>query len=497
MGVPPLLGRTFTRAEATPPNHRVLVLSFRTWQRRFGSDPGVIERTVSYGGSPYRIVGVMPAGFTFPIAEPDGWRPAAETPQMLQMRAQHFLDVVGRLKPGVSIEQARQDLEEIAVRAQKQYPSTNDQRGTTLVPLQEALAGELRTPMLLLGAAVAILLVIGAVNVANLMLVEATARRREMALRAALGAGRMRIVRQLLVEGLILAAAGGALGVALAAGAISLMSRVVVTYVPQLDRIALDGRVLAFAVALSGLTGLIFALAPALAASRADVQGELREGARGTVGGARRLRSVFVVIEFAAAVVLVIGAGLLVRSFWNVLRVQPGFSSEGVVVAAISLPPRYQDDGPILQFYDEVMARLTARGDVRAVGIVNNLPVSGSAWTTWLTIENRPRPTGEPPEVGYRTATPGYFAALRIPVLEGRGLAGADTKQAMPVVIVNRALADRFFPGGDAVGSRVRIGPNPNAPWRTIVGVVGNVHHAGPDAEVQPELLLHGAKDVN
>jgi putative ABC transport system permease protein len=365
------------------------------------------------------------------------------------------------------------------------------------VPLNEALAGELRTPMLLLGAAVAILLVIGAVNVANLMLVEATARRREMALRAALGADRVRLLRQLFIEGLMLAAGGGALGIALAWIAVRGIGRIAVEYVPQLDRIAVDARVLGFAILASAITGLVFALAPASVASRPDLQHELREGARGTVGGARRLRAAFVVIEFAAAVVLVIGAGLLLRSFWNVLRVAPGFASDHVLVANVELPPRYQDDAPTIAFYNDVLGRLNARGDVRAAGVVNNLPVSGNAWTAWLTIENRPGLAGEPPEVGYRTASPGYFAALRIPVLEGRGFADADTAESLLVAVVNRALAERFFPSGDAVGSRVRLGPNPKAPWRTIVGVIGNIRHDGLESAVAPEAFLPSAQDVN
>ena len=497
MGVKPMLGRTFTGADATPPHHRVLVLSYTAWENHFGSDRGVIDRTVSYNGTPYRIVGVMPRGFRFPTRDGDGWRPMAETPQMLQTRAQHFLNVVGRLRPGTTLSDARQDLEDVAARAQKQYPGTNDQRGTTIATLGEALAGELRTPMLLLGGAVAILLIIGAVNVANLMLVEATSRRREMALRAALGADRLRILRQLLVEGLTLAAGGGALGVVAAWLSVRAVGRFGAAYVPQLDRLALDSRVLAFAIAVSAITGLVFALAPAFAVSRPDVQHELREGARGTVGGARRLRSAFVVIEFAAAVVLVIGAGLLFRSFWNVLRVEPGFAGDHVLVANVALPPRYQDDRPITQFYTDVLSRLGARGDVRAAGVVNNLPVSGNAWTAWLTIENQPRPAGEPPEVGYRTASAGYFAALRIPVLEGRGLADSDTPDSLRVAVVNRALADRFFPRGDAVGSRIRLGPNPKAPWLTIVGIIGNIRHGGLEADAAPEAFKPTAQDVN
>jgi predicted permease len=497
MGVRPLLGRTFTRADATPPNHRVMVLSFSTWQNRFGSDPNVIDRSVQFSDVTYRVVGVMPPGFAFPLREVDGWKPVAETAQNLQTRAQHFLSVVGRLKPGASLDDARADLEAIAVRAQTLYPGTNDQRGVTLAPLQEAIAGDAQAPMLLLGGAVAILLIIGAVNVANLMLVEATARRREIALRAAVGADRFRVVRQLLVEGLVLAFAGGALGVALAWGTTLAVARAAVDYVPRADAIVMDGRVLAFALLLSALTGVAFALAPALLASRADLQQDLREGARGSVGGPRRLRAALVTIEFAAAVVLVIGAGLLLRSFWNLVRVQPGYATEHVLIASVELPNRYDKDATIAQFYSELLARLSARPGIRAAGIVNNLPVSGAGWTTWLRIENTPLPPGEPPEVGYRAASPGYFSAVRIPILEGRGIAETDTPESMKVVVVNRALVDRFFAKGDAVGRRIRIGPNPNAPWRTIVGVVGNVHHMGPEVEPTAELFLPDKQDVN
>ena len=497
MGVRPLLGRTFTRGDVTPPNHRVLVLSFRAWQNHFGSDPGVIDRTVRFDEAPYRIVGVMPAGFQFPLRDGDAWRLVAETPQTPQERGQHLFTVVGRLRPGVSFDTARQDLEQVAIRAQKLYPATNEQRGTTLASLQDAMAGDLRSPMLLLGAAVAVLLVIGAVNVANLMLVEATARRREIALRAAVGAGRFRIFRQLVVEGLMLALGGGALGVALAAGTVKVVARAAVDYIPRADQIAVDGRVLAFAVVLSGFTGLVFALSPALLASRADVQHGLREGARGAVGGSRRLRAVFVVVQLAAAVVLVIGAGLLLRSFWNILRVQPGYASDHVMVATVQLPRKYDNAAAITQFYGDLLARLAGRGGIRAAGIVNNLPVSGSSWTAWLTIEHVARPDGQPPEVGHRSASPGYFGALRIPVLDGRGLADSDTPDSLKVALVNHALASRFFPRGGAVGARIRIGRDPKAPWRTIVGVVGDVRHTGPEKEPGPEVFLPVTQDID
>jgi putative ABC transport system permease protein len=495
--VQPLLGRTFTEADSVPPRHRVLILSNAAWETHFGSDPTVVGRMVQLSDTPYQVVGVMPRGFAFPVRDVDGWRPMARTPALLQQRAQHFMAVFGRLRPSMTIDDARRDLETIAVAAQRAHPDTNDQRGTTLASLADAIAGDMRRPMLLLFAAVGLLLLIGVVNVANLMLVESAARRREIALRSALGAGRLRIARQLLVEGVLLSVCGGAAGLALAAAGTRWLARIAADYVPRIQDVRMDARVLAFAAALSIVTGICFALAPALAACRADVQHDLREAGRGTIGRSRRLRAVLVFVELAAAVVLVIGAGLVLKSFWRVLSVSPGFATTGVLTADVDLSSRYDKDPVVNQFYADLLSRVVALPGVAAAGVVNNLPVGGDAWTAWLTIENAPRPAGEPPEVGYRTASPGYFAAMQIPVLEGRGLADSDTPESMRVAVVNRALADRFFPDGHAVGTRIRLGPNPKAPWITIVGVVGNVRHGGPEAEPKPEAFKPTVQDVN
>lgn len=493
----PLLGRTFVEADAVPPRHRVLVLSYATWQAHFGGDPAVVGRTIQYNDNPYQVIGVMPRGFAFSAPDVDGWRPTARTEAFQQQRAQHFLSVVGRLRPGATFDDAQRDLETIAVAAQRAHPDTNDQRGTTQAPLADAISGEVRRPMLLLFAAVVLLLLIGVVNVANLMLVESASRRREMAVRTALGADRLRIFRQLVVEGVLLSACGGAAGLALAVAGTRWLVRIAADYIPRIQDVGVDARVLGFAAAISLVAGVSFALAPALAAGRADVQQDLREAGRGAVGGGRRLRSVLVFVEMAAAVVLVIGASLVLKSFWRVLSVSPGFATTGVLTADVELPSRYQDNAPINQFYIDVLTRVQAMPGVTAAGIVNNLPVGGSAWTSWLTIENAPRPAGEPPEVGYRTASAGYFTTMQIPVLEGRGLADSDTAASMPVVVVNRALVDRFFPNGRAIGSRIRLGPNPKAPWFTIVGIVGNVRHTGPEVEPLPEAFRPTFQDVN
>jgi predicted permease len=497
LGVTPALGRPLTAADGVPPNNRILILSHAVWQTHFGSDQSVIDRTVQFAGEPCRIVAVMPQGFTFPDRSIDVWRPLGMRAETLELRAQHFFDVIARIKPSVTLEQARADLENVAIGAQKKYPETNDQRGTTMVPLQDAVVGDVRKALYLLGAAVGLLLLIACANVANLMLVQSAARRRELAVRSALGADRYRLVRQLLVEGAVLALVGGAAGVAMATWLTRVIARVAVDYVPRMTDVRIDPTVLTFALVLSLGTGFIFAVLPATRASRSNAQRDLREGARGSVGGGRWMRNSLAVIEFAAAIVLVVGAALLLESFWHVLRVEPGFATTHVLTVETELPQaRYEKDESIRQFYHDLIERLSANPGVRAAAIVNNLPLTGQAWTAWLTIENRPKLAGEPPEVGYRIVTPGYLAAMQIPLVQGRWLADSDTPESMKVVVVNKALAQRFFPAGDAIGSRIRLGPNPKAAWLTVVGVIGNVRHEGPEVEPAPETFKSFTQDT-
>lgn len=495
LGVAPLLGRGFTPNDVPPAQH-VLVLSHATWMAHFGGDPAVIDRLYRFGDADYRVVGVMPSGFEFPDRTVDVWRPLAERPELMATRAQHFMFVVGRVRPAFTVSQAAQDLERIASDAQRSYPQTNERRGTTMVMLRDAVVGDVRAPIYYLGLAVGLLLLIGCANIANLMLAQASTRRREMAVRAALGAGRARLVRQLLVEGTMLAMLSGAAGVLIAWRGTEIIARLAVDYVPRVATIGIDPVVLLFAAALSMTTGVVFTIVPALRASRPNVQHDLRDAGRGTTSGGRTLRDGLVIVELAAAVVLVAGGALLLESFWRVLRVNPGFTTTQVLVVDPELTQsRYQTGPAIAQFYVDVIARLQSVPGIRAAAAVNNVPLSGQAWTSWLTIENRPRPAGEPPEVGYRSATPGYLAALQIPLLQGRWIADSDTAASMRVAVVNKALADRFFPNGDAVGSRIRLGPNPKALWKTIVGVVGNVRHAGPEAEPAPEAFQPFAQD--
>lgn len=498
LGVTPALGRSFAASDAIPPHHRVLILSSTAWLTHFGGDARIIGRTLQLDGIAYEVLGVMPPGFAFPARTTDAWRPMVMTPQVLATRAQHFLEVIARVSSSATLEQARDDLESVAVADQRAYPQTNQERGTTMVPLQQAIVGDVSRPMYFLGAAVALLLLVACANVANLMLVQGAGRRREMAIRSALGADRFRIVRQLLIEGLLLAVLSGTAGILLAGWLTRMLARLAVDYVPRVTTVRIDPVVLAFAILLSLVTGLVFAFAPAVRASRSDVQRDLRDGARGATSGGRVIRGALVIAEFASAVVLLVGATVLLESFWHLLNVNPGFQPNHVLAVATDLPSvRYSQDPPIRQFYSDLLGRLSRVPGVQAAGIVNNLPLSGEGWTTWLTIENRARPEGQPPEVGYRIATPGYLSAMGIPLLQGRWIDDSDTPDSMRVIVINKALEDRFFPDGHALGQRVRLGPNPKSPWRTIVGVVGNIHHAGPETAADPEEFHPFAQDTS
>jgi putative ABC transport system permease protein len=498
LGVPPALGRTFTDADAVPPRHRVAVLSDRVWQQRFGSDPAIVGRRITLEGNAYEVIGVMPRGFAFPDRDVDLWRPAAISPQVLQTRATHFFSVVGRLAPGATLDAARTDFEAVALRLQRQYPATNDQRDVTIVPLHEQVVGDVRQALYLLAAAVALMLLIGCANVANLMLVRATSRRRELAVRAALGADRARLVRQMVIEGLVLAGGAGLVGVPLAAWLTSVLSIMAADYLPRASEIHLHFRVLLFATILSMGTGVLFALAPGWLSSQPDVQEALRQGTRGAGArpAARRLRSILVIAELAIAVALLVAAALVARSFVGVLRVEPGFSTDHVVTGSIALPgSRYGDDAPVIQYYETLLARVRGLPGVRAAGAVNALPLDGSGPTAWIAIEGMPSPAGEPPEVNYRAATPGYFEAMAVPIVAGRGFNATDNGE-LKVAIVNRVLAERFFGGANPIARRIRLGPNPKAPWRTIVGVVADIHEEGPDLPARPQAYLPLAQDA-
>ncbi len=497
-GVPLPLGRGFLPAEDAPGKGQVVVLSHELWQRRFGGDPKIIDQAITIDGVRHTVVGVAPAGFKNPN-DRDLWMPLGMAPDPTQ-RGAHYLVVFGRLKDGVSATQATTEMDAIAARLEKQYPESNTGFGTLVVPLQESSVENVRQALLVLLAAVAAVLLIACLNVANLLLARLTAREREIAVRTALGAGRVRLVRQLLTESVVLALAGGALGTALAVcGTRALLA--LNDDIPRAETIGIDGRVLAFTLAVSLGTGLLFGLFPALQGPGRDLHDSLKEGGRGNSGGgrARLARQGLVLAEVALALVLLVGAGLLLRSFANLQGIDPGFRSDGVLTMDVSPPEfKYGSEEQQAAFYSRLIERVSALPGVERAASAYPLPLSGSGFVLVYSINGRPEHTpGKEPAAAIRVVTPEFFRALDVPVLRGRVFGPADRFGAEKVAVVNQSWVQREFPGQDPIGQRITFGDpsEADAEWMTVVGVVGDVRHAAlseaPSAEVYwPQLQL-------
>jgi predicted permease len=493
LGVEPALGRTFTADEDRPDGPRVAVLSHRLWQRRFGGARDVIGRTVDVNGRPATIVGVMPRAFVYPEREHEVWMPMAFTPEARASRGSHYLQVVARLAPGATLDAARADMAAIAARLERDHPATNRQLGATVFPLSDEVLGERRDAVVLLVVAVGCVLLIACANVANLLLGRATARRREIAVRVALGAGRLRIVRQLLTESVLLSLAGGVLGLGVALWSFDLLATLVPRGASHGAAVDLDARVLAFTAALSVLTGLVFGVAPALAVTRQDLGDELKGAAGHGVGPAhRRLRGALVVSEIALAFLLLVGAGLMLQAFARVRALDPGFRPEGVLTARTTLPsPRYDDAARRHAFYDAVLARVEALPGVVSAGYTAYLPLTNRGGTNSFTIEGRPAPEGVVNDANYRVVTPGYLPTMGIPLRAGRGIEARDTAQAPRIVVVNEAFAAKYLPGEEPTGKRLRLGgPRSEEPWLTIAGVVGDVRQMGLEVDARAEMYF-------
>lgn len=494
LGVTPALGRTISPEEDRPGSETVVILSHGLWQRRFGSVPGIVGRTISVNDRQHTVVGVMPPGFKFPEVA-DLWVPLALDTQRWT-RNDHGLRAIARLKPGVSLGQAAAEMEAIALRVEEQNPVTNEGLRVSVTNLRAGLVGDYRQSILILLGVVGFVLLIACVNVANLLLARASSRRREVSIRVALGAGRWRIFRQLITESLVLSAAGGALGLVLALWGLQLLLTAVPVELPFWMKFDLDGRVLAFTAAVSLLTGVVFGAAPALQASKVDLNVTLKEGGRsdGHAGaGMRRLRGLLVVGEVALSLVLLIGAGLMMRSFLRLQQVDVGVDPEHVLTMAVPLPSaKYRELERRSSFFQQLVERVGALPGVREVGAVSNLPLSGSLWGRSLTVEGRPvLSVGEAPMINHCVVTPGYFRAMGIPIQTGRDFAGADAKDAPKVTVVDERLARAYWPGESPLGKRVRFGPpESNEPWHTVVGVVGEVRHERADAATRMSVYV-------
>jgi putative ABC transport system permease protein len=490
--VSPLMGRTFTAEEDRPKHDTVVILSHGLWQRRFGGDSAIIGQSIMLNMRPFTVIAVMPPDFRFPeVAE--YWVPLALDTQMYT-RNDHGLEAVARLKDGVSIERARAEMSDLAERIEQQNPVTNEGLGVSVTGMHQALAGDYRQALVILLSVVGCVLLVACANVANLMLVRATTRQKEIAIRAALGARRWRIVRQLLTESLLLGAAGGALGLLMAVWGLDLLLAAIPIKLPFWMKFGLDLRVLGFTFGVSLLTGLCFGILPALQASRTNLNETLKEGGRSAAGtGRQRSRSLFVVAEIALSLVLLVGAGLMMRSFLRLQHVNPGLNPAGVMTMRINLPRiKYAEEARRSDYYRQLMERLRSLPGVEAVGAVSTLPLSGNNWGRSLTVEGFPvLSVGQAPLIQHNVITPGYFRTLGIPLLEGRDFTDADVQNGPKIAIIDERIAREYWPNESAIGKRIRFGPpEDNEPWHTIVGVVGAVRHERLEATTRNSVYL-------
>jgi predicted permease len=486
LGLQAARGREFSERDELPGNNRQVILSDRVWRHVLGGSQQIVGRTVMLDSEPYTVAGVMPPGTDHPGnsynpvaygSTVDLWLPFTYQGNPAR-RGAHFTEVVGRLKPGVSPAQAEAELNALMVDLGSKY--TAEKGWTTrVVPLYDEVVGSSRRLLLVLLGAVGLVLLIACVNAANLLLARATARQREIAVRTALGAGRGRLIRQMLTESLLIALAGGAAGAALAAAGTKTLVTMLPAGFPRAASISLDGAVFAFTFAIALATGLLFGLAPALQAAHFDVQSGLRESGRGMTGTGRsaRLRSVLVTGEVALASVLLIGAGLMLRSFVNLLQTDPGFRPERVVTARLSLPREtYRDPQAVTRFYRRAIDELRSSGAVAAAGIGSDLPWTGyddnmGGWR----YEGRPQDPNDSQHARYHFASADYFKALGIPLLRGRFFTDGDNETAPPVLLINQAMARKYWPNEDPVGTRIDLGFSDNPTWTTLVGIVGDV----------------------
>ena len=477
LGVNPVQGRPFT-AEEDKPNSRVAVMSDRLWKRKFSGDTGLLNRTVTIGGHAYTVVGIMPPGFSYLDKTVDVWLPMGFNAQARTPRGR-WMNVAARLKPGVTFEQAQQDMTRVHAALTQMFPDFNTGWTARVVPLREELTGKVRPALLILAAAVGFVLLIACANVANLLLSRATSRQRELAVRAALGAGRGRIVRQLLAESLVLAAAGGVGGLLLAWWALNLLRAVVAEKLPiqRLEAVGVDGWMLAFTLGASILSGVLFGIVPALTASGPALNDALRDGGRsGSTAQGNRVRAAFVVTEIALALMLLVGAGLLIRSFMHVLNTNPGFESERTITMDVAVPgSRYPEATNRIEFFTRLLDRASALPGVHAAGAISFLPLAGmGAATAYEVVGQPPPPKGEDHVCDVRVATNGYFEALRIPLLRGRWFNENDANDVKNRVIINEAMARRHWPGEDPIGKRIKVYWN-DTREDEIIGVVGDV----------------------
>ena len=507
VGVAPILGQWFQPGQDVAGNDSVVMLSYELWNRRFALDPNIIGKTMTINNRQRTIIGVMPPDFQF-YRPAEAWAPLVFDPDDRQARGAAFLIATARLKPGTTIQQAQGDINGIARRLEQQYPATNTNITFPLVRLHDSVVGIARLALYLLLAAVAFVLLIACANVANLLLARAATRQKEIAIRVSVGARRFRLVRQLLTESVVLSLLGGLVGLLVGAWAISLLAANIVKNnvinLPRPEQIGLDRWVFVFTLAVSLLSALLFGLAPALQSSKPNLNVTLKESATASSGPSRHLRSLLVITEVALSFVLLICAGLMIRSFVKLLQVNTGFDQRQVLTMDLSLSPRkYVENNQVGAFYTQALDKIKNMPGVTAVGITSNLPLGGSDRSGSFYIEGRPTPVaGDVARANLRYASPDYFRALGIPIKAGRSFTDQDNETAVPVAVISEAMKRRYWPNEDPLGKRIRVGTPPGAPeapWLTIVGVAGDVRHSALSAQPLSELYqmyaqspLHG-----
>jgi putative ABC transport system permease protein len=508
LGVSAQLGRTFLPQEDRAGRDSVVVISHGLWQRRFGADPNIVGQTMTIDGRPFTVVGVLPPGFSlFGTQRPyDLWMPFV-LERSSQARDDHSILVFARLKAGVTLRQAQTEMSAIARQLEEEYPATNRHRGVQVITLGDNQREPLRPALLILLAAVGFVLLIVCANVANLMLARAAVRKKELAIRAALGASRLRLMQQLLIESLLLALMGGALGLLLAVGGLDLLRALLPSggadEIPRADWIAIDRTVFGFTLVLSLVTGILFGLGPALASSRVNLNESLNEGARGlqTSRRGRRWLSALVVSEIALALVLMVGAGLLLKSFHRLLAVDPGIQPENLLTMQLWLPEsKYKEDFQVAAFHQQTLERVRTLPGVRAASAINFLPLSGWGDGTGVALEGRaPRSPGDGFSVQYRVIDADYFRAMGVALMRGRAFTERDRADAEPVVIINETMARQHWLGEEPIGKRLRpIFPATGTPWRplssdawlTIIGVARDVKEFGLGEGPAPQIYL-------
>jgi predicted permease len=498
LGVPALLGRTFVADDDQPGSH-VVLLSHSLWQRRFGSDPGVIGRALTLNGESYTVVGVMPHALRLPGEsnwKDQLWVPIAFPQEEASQRGNHFLEVIARLIPGITLKQAQAEMETIAARLAQQYPVYNTRRGAVVVPLHEQVVGDIRPALLVLLGAVGFVLLIACANVANLLLARAAVRQKEIALRLALGASRSRLTRQFLTESVLLAIFGAGLGLLLAFAGIRILGTFIPSSISQVQTISIDATVLIFTAGVAVLTGIAFGLAPAIHGSHLNLNDTLKESGRDSAGVARghRARGLLVIGEVAISFVLLIGAGLLISSFLHLRKLDPGFRADHLLTMKVDLSEvKYPDRDRRAAFFDEVIRQVRALPGVQSAAVANNLPLTYNGDSMTISIEGlADPPPGQQPDVIYRVIGPGYFATMGIQIVGGRDFTDQDKGDSRDVVVISEKTARHFWPGDDPIGKRLKPGSSAsNSPWREVIGVVKDVRQNDLIAPTKMEMYLN------